>query len=261
MNGSRSPLEEAEAGISDCPLYDTCNSVSECSLSLSQIRPGAERRGHRNPRVLLVTEAPDEGSSGGTAYQGGVSARIENFFCKDEYGIGLVASSFDGFSEFLRNFRFYATSAVKCCISGGGGSDVGRIVIENCTNEYLSSQIEAMPQLELIIPMGSVATAALLRRNPSELRLTSILGSPPQGIQSDHDRWGTDIVVLPHPSGVSPLSNPPIVDGEGGRRQWSRVRSFRSALRAVRDRLDSMGYDVLDDDPACWGTPDGLFRF
>jgi len=261
MSGGRDALENAESGFQDCPELERCNAVSDCTLNLSQIPPGASRRGSRDPKILLVTEAPDEASSEGTAYQGSTSTRMQNFFCREDYGIGLDKDDSDSFSEFLQENRIYATSAVKCCIAKGSASDVGSYVIDTCSEKYLENQIEAMPNLELIIPMGVVATAAVLRTNPDDLQLTSILGRQNHGVFQNYDDWGADVVVLPHPSGMSPLSNPPVVDGEGSKSRWRNVESFRRALGEIRDRLGSMGYDVLDGNPTCWDSPDGLSRF
>lgn len=261
MSGRKDALEKAESGFQDCSKLKSCNADSDCTLELSQIPPGASRRGSRNPRILLVTEAPDEDSSEGTAYQGSTSTRMQNFFCREDYGIGLDQGNFDSFSEFLRENRIYATSAVKCCIVEGGGNEVGYDVIETCSKMYLENQIEAMPNLELIIPMGTVATAAILRTSPDEFQLTSILGRRNQGVFQNYDNWGADVIALPHPSGMSPLSNPPVVDGEGSRSRWRDVESFRRALEEIRNRLDTMGYDVLDGNPTCWDSPDGLSRF
>lgn len=262
MTGGNSDLKKAESGIHNCPKYGNCSGASDCKLTRSKISPGAKRRGHRNPKVLLLTEAPDEDSSQGTAYQGSISGRIENIFCNEEYGIGLDRDTTQSFQEFLREYRFYATSAVKCCISEGSGSDVGSFVINNCTKQFLREQIEAMGDLELIVPMGKVATAAILRQNPKDLSLISIMGRSRPGFQLNNTHWGgADIVVLPHPSGASPLSNPPIVKESGNRQRWQQVTAFRGALESLRERLDSNGYDVLDGNPNCWDSPEGLSGF
>lgn len=261
MSGGGGALENAESGIQDCPEFGACNAATDCTLSLSQIPPRASRRGSRNPRILLVTEAPDEESSGGTAYQGSTSTRMKNFFCREDYGIGLDDGNFDSFTEFLQENQIYATSAVKCCIAEGGGSDISEHVIETCTEMYLEKQIQAMSELELIIPMGVIATSAILGKSPDRFQLTSILGRRNQGVFQNYDKWGADVVVLPHPSGMNPLSNPPVVDGEGSRSRWRDVESFRRALEEIRNRLNSMGYDVLDGNPTCWDSPDGLSRF
>jgi len=252
-------LLRAEYGISSCSLHSQCNDCSSCSLELSSVRPGDPRRGSRDPKIMLVTEAPDRGSSSGTAYQGGISSRIIDMFTNEEYGIGLDTNSTDSFESFLSENRIYATSAIKCYIDGST-QDLGHQVIHNCKREFLSRQINAMNNLELIIPMGKVACASILSGGLSSMKLTSILGKPGRGILTE-DQQNYSIVAFPHPSGASPLSNPPVLKDSDGRTWTGRKLQFRTALTAVREEMESIGYDVLAEDPDCWDSPGGLSSF
>lgn len=250
-------LIRAEYGIRDCDRLSECDGCSSCSVKLSSIGPGAKRRGSRDPRILLVTEAPDEDSSSGTAYQGGISNRIISMFTESKYGIGLSKTQNASFQDFLVNKRIYATSAVKCYVDGST-QEVGHAVLTNCKEEYLSKQIDAMPNLELIIPMGKVATASLLERNASSIQITGLLGSAGRGIVTDRN---PSRIIFPHPSGASPLSNPPVIQDSDSKSQVQNKTAFQGALSSVRGQLDDMGYDVVDDDPDSWDSPGGLSSF
>lgn len=250
-------LVRAEYGIRDCKRLSACNGRSSCSVKLSSIGPGAKRRGSRDPRILLVTEAPDEDSSSGTAYQGGISGRIISIFTEDEYGIGLSKPQKASFQDFLVNKRIYATSAVKCYVDGST-QELGHGVLTNCKDEYLSEQIDAMPNLELIIPMGKVAAASLLERSASSFQITELVGSAGRGIVTEEN---PSRIIFPHPSGASPLSNAPIIRDDDSKSLIQNKNAFQNALRAVREQLDNMGYDVLDDDPDSWDSPGGLSSF
>lgn len=245
--------------MDSCSKYDECSSVCSCTVKLSSIRPGDPRRGSREPKIFLVTEAPDQSSSEGTAYEGTISNRIRSIFTEEKYGIGLPSCD-SSFENFLKNHMIYATSAIKCYI-GGSGSDIGSVAIENCKNEYLSPQIAAVESLELVIPMGKVATASVLDWPNMDFQLTDYLGKYNRGIQTEKHGQSPPIVVLPHPSGASPLSNPPLIHASDSRRQIKRKKQFRKALIFIRDRLDEIGYDVLEERPECWDSPDGLFSF
>jgi len=252
-------LIRAEYGISSCSLHSECDGCSSCSLELSSVSPGDPRRGSRDPKVMLVTEAPDRSSSSGTAYQGGISGRIISMFTEDKYGIGLGTDSTESFESFLEENRIYATSAIKCYIDGPT-QDLGHAVINNCKGEFLTPQIDAMTNLELIIPMGKVACASILSRRLSSLKLTSILGKPGRGVLTEGQR-PIPVVAFPHPSGASPLSNPPVLNDADGRETTNRKLQFRTALSAVREEMASIGYDVLGEEPDCWDSPGGLSSF
>ncbi|WP_435147656.1 uracil-DNA glycosylase family protein [Halobaculum sp. P14] len=251
-------LARAEYGISACQEYPTCNATTKCEITLSSIQPGDERRGSRDAKVILVTEAPDQASSEGTAYKGGISGRIRSMFTEQKYGVGLSDSS-GGFSEFLDSHQIYATSAIKCHVNGSI-SELGNSVIRNCRSKYLEKQIEAMDDLELIVPMGKLAAASILKRNYSSFNLTSLVGRQ-RGMVDDPQDWDAPIVVLPHPSGASTLSNPPVFSENDSRQVAKQKDGFRRALVEIRKRLDSVGYDVLDDNPDSWEASGGLSSF
>lgn len=251
-------LIRAEYGISDCERYNECNTSSGYGLQLSSIDPGDSRRGSRDPRILLVTEAPDKSSMEGTAYQGGISNRIRSIFTDPKYGIGLDEHG-DSFETFLQKYRIYATSAIKCFI--GEESNLSEISITNCKDKFLDKQISAMNNLELIIPMGKIATASVLGRTTSSLTLTEELGRRGRGILTEKHGRDPPIVVFPHPSGANPLSNPPIVSDEETKVSIEKKVKFRNALKEVNRILDDAGYDVLDGEPDCWDFDGGLSSF
>ncbi|MHB9288110.1 uracil-DNA glycosylase family protein [Halobacteriales archaeon Cl-PHB] len=259
-NNPNPQLEEAESGISCCNNFPKCSGASDCQLSLSSIEPGDERRGSRDPQIAIVTEAPDETSSEGSAYSGGISDRIVSLFCEEEYGIGLSGSSGDSFSQFLREKRIYATSAIKCYVTGDV-TEVGDYVTTQCYQRYLEDQIQALPNLELIIPMGNVASAAFTSNAPSSVGITSLVGMDDRGIITDHDDYDVPIVLLPHPSGNNPYANPPIIDPDGNPRYWSYRERFQKALIFIRDTLDGLGYGVSRNSPSSWDSDGGLSDF
>lgn len=262
MKNNRNPeLAAAEKGISDCDNFDECNQASNCLLELSSIQPNDDRRGHRDPRVLLVTEAPDKESSQGSAYEGSISGRIQSIFRREDYGIGLSDNS-DSFVEFLQSNRFYATSAVKCYIGESTITSISRKVISNCHEMYLRNQIHSMANLELVIPMGKVAAESLLSANLSDRKLTTVIGTQNVGIiHESRSEFDAAIIAFPHPSGVSPLSNPPIIKRSEPRHLQRGKEKFQSALREVRQVLDELGYDVLNQDPDSWEGPEGLSKW
>lgn len=260
MTNGESDLLRAESGIQNCSNFIECNSCSRHKLTLSNISPGAERRGSRDPRVIIVTAAPDAESGQGTPYQGSTSGRMENFFTQDAYGVGLDNNT-SNFSEFLQEMEFYATSAIKCCIHGTSSTDVSSTVISSCRQEYLNEQISAMPDLELILPMGTIAGCSILRKDPGELSLVSSMGRQNAGIIQEHQEYGKKIILMPHPSGASTYSNPPTMTDGGNREQWNWASSFRNALVELRETLDRMGYSVRDRDPDSWESPGGLSEY
>lgn len=252
-------LIRAEYGVTDCSRYQECKECSSCSIELSSITPGAERRGSRSANILLVTEAPDQASSLGTPYKGGISNRIISIFTEKKYGIGLKNIG-DSFSDFLYGHDIYATSAIKCVVDNSG-KGISNKVIDNCREEFLTSQINAFDDLKIIIPMGKVATASILNRTLSSITLTEVLGKRGQGILTqDHGR-DPPVIVFPHPSGASPLSNPPIRTANDSKSVASRKMYFRQALTSTRKILERVGYDVLDDDPDCWDSTGGFSSF
>lgn len=258
---ANSELFEAERGVNTCSNYDECSGVSSCSLKLSSIEAGDRRRGSRDPKVLLVTEAPDEVSSQGSAYQGSTSDRIISFFCDERYGISIGTDRPESFENFLMDHRFYATSSIKCCISDGDISNLHNHVVSSCRQKFLDNQIQSMDDLELIIPMGKIATASVLHRSPSSISLTKILGKRGQGILKENDDYGVPVVVFPHPSGASPLSNPPIVKSEDGKQTLEKKAKFQNALEFVREVLGDSGYDVLPESPEGWDHSTGLSKY
>lgn len=260
MSPTNSALLEAESGISSCENYDACNGGASCDLALSSVEPGDIRRGSRKPRVLIITEAPDKVSSEEAAYSGGLSKRLISIFCDEKYGIGLGRTEDVDFPEFLSDHRFYATSAIKCHISGGGG-EVGNYVIPQCRNRYLDEQIEALNELELIIPMGNVAAASLTRQSISSVSVTSLIGHQGQGIFPNHGRYNLPVVLLPHPSGNNPYANPPIIDASGNADSWAYKIRFRHALTFIREVLRDLDYDVFRNSPSSWERPPGLSEF
>ena len=257
---ANSDLLKAESGISTCNNFSKCSGSSECSLSLSSVEPGDERRGSRDPRVLIVTEAPDRESSEGSAYSGGISNRLVSMFCDEKYGIGLSQRDEDSFPEFLTRNRFYATSAIKCHFEGSS-SNVGDYVISQCRNRYLENQIEALEDLELMIPMGNVAAASVTRRSVSSVKITSRIGSHGRGIFPNYSRYDIPVVLLPHPSGNNLYANPPVIDPSGKPEHWAYKVRFRQALVFIRETLQELGYDVFKKSPSSWDSPPGLSGF
>jgi len=184
---------------------------------------------------------------------------MKAIFCDDEYGISIDQGCDDPFPTFLERNRIYATSAIKCFVDGDISSSE-RYVIQSCRERFLDSQISAMPNLELIIPMGTVAACSLLRRSPSSISITSIIGQMDRGIRPEGTN-DTTVVVFPHPSGINPYANPPIIDEDDGPTWGSYKHQFQGALRYTRDLLRDLGYDVMDEDPDSWEPPEGLFKF
>lgn len=253
-------LFEAEKGISSCNNYSNCNGQSRHDLSLSSVPPGDDRRGSRDPRILIVTEAPDSSSSEGSAYSGGLSDRLISLLSGENYGIGLNRQESDSFSDFLKRHRIYATSAVKCHFEGGG-SNVGDYVVRNCRDIFLQRQIDALQDLELILPMGNVAAASILRKSLSMVKITSLIGTQGDGIHQEHSRYNVPVVLLPHPSGNSMWANAPLIDSNGDPQYWSYKIRFRRALVFIREVLKNMGYEVFKNSPKSWDRPPGLSGF
>ncbi|WP_135855174.1 uracil-DNA glycosylase family protein [Halorussus salinus] len=261
-NRSNSSLFEAETGISNCDNFAECCSSTSLELERSDIQPGDERRGSRNPSVLLLTEAPDQKSSEGTAYSGPTSRRMISYFYDEEYGIGIKGEPPDSFSAFLNENDFYATSAIKCFV-GGSVSKVGGHVVRSCKRKFLSNQVGAMKNLDLVITMGRVATASMLdsTSDPLDIQLSQILGRRGSGILTKEHGRDVPLVAFPHPSGQNPMANPPLINSDDNRKQRNKKIHFRDALIFVRDKLERMGYDVLQDSPDCWDSPGGLSEF
>jgi uracil-DNA glycosylase len=241
-------------------IISRCSDNSACNLSLSSVEPGDERRGSRDPLVLIVTEAPDKESSEGSAYSGGLSNRIISMFCDEKYGIGLEHTEEDAFPEFLVNYRFYATSAIKCHLEGGT-SEVANYVISQCRDRFLEKQIKALENLELIITMGNVAAASITRQSLTSISITSRIGNQGRGLFPDHSRYELPVVLLPHLSGNNPYSNPPVINSSGNPSYWGYKMRFRRALVFIRDILREMDYEVLTTSPSCWDRPPGLSEF
>jgi hypothetical protein len=259
-NSPNRELTEAESGISSCDNFPQCSGASDCELSLSSIQPGDERRGSRDPQIALVTEAPDEASSKGSAYSGGISDRILSIFCDENYGIGLSSPSDSSFPEFLTENQIYATSAIKCYV-GGDVTGVGSYVTDECYKRYLEKQLQALPNLELIIPMGNVAAAAFTSHSPSSVEITSLVGVDGRGIIRDHDDYQAPVVLLPHPSGNNPYANPPVINPDVSPRYLRFREKFQNALTFIRDTLNTLGYGVSRNSPSSWDSTGGLSDF
>lgn len=259
--GPNKELEKAESGIGSCPNFDKCKASTPCSLALSSIQPQDERRGSRDPVLLLVTEAPDEESSKGSAYSGSTSRRVMSIFHEEKYGIQLQESQPDTFEEFLIKNRIYTTSAVKCFAKECNIANVGNYVIDSCKEAYLTNQIESMENLKLIIPMGDVATSSILKRDTSQFKLSEIIGKMNTGIFTK-EMWGNPkVVVFPHPSGLNRLSNPPILNAKNKPSIRKYKLNFRKALTHVREEMAQLGYNVPEESPDIWETPTGLSDF
>jgi len=180
-------------------------------------------------------------------------------FTEREYGIGLEDDA-DSFSDFLCTHQIYATSAIKCYISGSS-SDLNNHIINNCKDEFLSNQIAAMDNLKLILPMGKVAAASILQSGISSIKITDIIGRNGQGILTEDHGKSPPIVVFPHPSGANPRSNPPIISDSDSRGTINDKLMFRDSITVVNKVLDKAGYDVLEEAPDCWDSTDGLSSF
>lgn len=253
-------LSEAESGIATCPNYSKCSAVANCTLELSQIEPEDERRGSRDPRVLLVTEAPDSESSQGSAYQGPTSQRIMSLFRDERYGISLADSASSNFPLFLKENDIYVTSAVKCEVEMGQAQGIDYYVITSCRERYLQPQIDAMGELDLMLAFGSIATSSLLGRGNID-DFTSMIGRMGTGILNSEQGYDPPLVLLPHPSGNNPYFNPPIINPETPQSLWGYRIRFRKALSFVRDVLREIEYEVREGPPNSWVTPDGLDQF
>lgn len=250
----------AENGIRNCENYSNCKRGVESTLNLSDIPPGAERRGSRDPQVLIITEAPDENSSEGTPYSGSLSTRIVNLFCDDRYGISLPEPEDNSFLKFLHYNRFYATSAVKCQVKNGG-SALSDYVISKCHERFLRHQIEAMPNLELIVPMGRIAASSITQHSVSSIQITTLIGRYNEGIFPNHREYNVPIAILPHPSGINPFANPPIIKPSDDRHGQEYKIHYREALSFIRQTLGNLGYDVLEKSPSLWDSPPGLSEY
>lgn len=256
--GPNDELLSAESGIDSCPNLERCSGSTPCTLELSSIQPKDARRGSRDPLILLVTEAPDKESSEGSAYSGSISTRVISIFKDEKYGIQLNCHENDSFEEFLIDNRIYSTSAIKCYVSDCNSTQIGNYVVDSCHERYLSQQIKSMDSLELIIPMGRVATESILEIGSSDNQISNIIGMRNRGILTK-PKWGNpEVVVFPHPSGLNRLSNPPILDD--GDELWIRKYKlrFRDALSYVRQFMDQHGYDVADSRPDIWDQPSGF---
>jgi len=255
--GDDAALTQAETGVSECSEFEDCNAVCNIELTLSQIPSGAPRRGSRDAKVLLVTEAPDPSSGEGQAFSGMVARRILRYFTDPAYGIDLDEPSTDDprFTAFLQHHRFYATSAIKCVVEGGGGGGgqgVDHEATRRCRSQFLLNQISAHPNAKILVPMGKVAASSVLHSLPSSFQLSSILGKQNAGVFREDPHFGRKTVVLPHPSGSSPLSNPPTPRSSDSRRTAEHKRSFRKALLALREFLAEEGYTVGEAPGSRW---------
>lgn len=258
QQGRNRQLKKAEEGVDSCSNIDSCDGSTPCSLELSDIQPRDERRGSRDPVILLVTEAPDKESSQGSAYAGSTSSRVISLFYNEEYGIQIGGDYPDSFEEFLIKNRIYSTSAIKCSISACQTQNVGTYVVDSCRKKFLTNQIESMNNLEIIIPMGKIAAASILEKRIANIGLKNLIGITNRGIFTKKTWGGPEVVVFPHPSGLNRLSNPPLLkDGESASVQRYKIQ-FRDALSHVRRILKDQGYDVPDQRPDMWDRPSGL---
>ncbi len=179
------------------------------------------------------------------AYSGPSAKRIMNFLLSDRYGVCLnyPMRSREYFEQFLHENHIYVTSAVKCTVRGNPQS-LNYGVIARCRQKFLDRQIATFDSLRIIVPMGKVAAAAVLRRLPDTFQLKDVLGAWSRGIFHEDPYYGKKLVVLPHPSGASRAANPPIFS-HGERAEVIRQKArFRRALSVLRDFLFDSGYNL-----------------
>ncbi len=244
-------LIDSESDIPACPRFTLCNASKAFDLRLSAIKGGDPRRGSPDPKILLVTEAPDPKSGSGEAYSGPSAKRIMNYFLEDKFGVCLDYSrrSSPYFVQFLRQRGIYVTSAVKCTMVRGNAQDLNYDVIRRCREEYLDGQIDALDHLEVIVPLGVIAASSVLHLAPRTLRLGRILGISGRGILEADGFYGKKLVVLPHPSGNNYWANPPLPQQDDSAKVSRHKSQFRAALIALRAFLISAGYRLRELPP------------
>jgi len=238
-------LLQLEKEIPTCPLFTDCESNAGQSIQLSAIAAADPRRGTHDARILIVTEAPDTKSAKGVAYRGGTGTRIMRMFLRPQYRIGLDYPDYgtEGLPAFLEKMRIYQTSAVKCVL-GVGTANLGERVITNCRQKFLDEQVARLHDLELILPMGRLATASVLHRPLGSVDFDEVIGRRGRGLLQADPYYGLMIVALPHPSGINRSFNPPVFRPGDGPNEIRRKQAFVRALLTIRTKLGSMGYTL-----------------
>src|SRR5207245_7291353 len=151
----------------------------------------------------------------------------------------------EGLPAFLRDMKIYQTSAVKCLL-GRGTASPGERVIANCRRKFLDEQISRLPAVELLLPMGRLAVASVLHRPFDSVNLEEVIGRQGKGILRPDRNYGMTVVALPHPSGLNRSFNPPVFIPGDHPRDVRRKQAFVRALKAVRAKLEAMGYGLND---------------
>ncbi len=259
---SKSPLptlSEIESEISSCVLFDKCSLLAENSLALSRILPGDSRRGSSDPRILIVTAMPDKTSAESVAYAGNTILNIRKMFLSSSYRVGMDSNlgSKDSVVDFLRSNRIYCTSAVKCY--SGETNFPYQGVVDNCRNTYLDRQILSFHSLELILPMGIIATSAILHIPLRMISMGKFIGKNGKGVLYDDKHYHKTVIVLPHPSGQNKNFNPPKLSSNLRLSEFLRRINFINALNQLREVLERMGYPMKSLPPLEY--PKGIFDY
>lgn len=239
------PLLDIEAEIPGCPNHGSCCAASATGVILSRVQAGDPGRGHRQPKVIILTAQPDTVSAGGSAYAGQTGTETLSFLCNPEWLIRLDSPeelARLGTVSFMQKHRIYRTSVVKCATQGDVEATYG--VVRNCRQRFLNRQIANMTEAQLIITMGRLAIASILQVAPDNFRFARLIGSI-RGIIPRHRDYNKAVVALPHPSGANRvLFRPPRIgaDGKPGSRADQRMLD---AVTAIRRNLEVMGYRPL----------------
>ena len=204
-------------------------------------------RGVHDARILVVTQSPDRRSAARGAYRGGTGTRIMKIFLRPEYRIAADYPDYGraGVPSFLSSMRIYQTSAVKCIV-GGIPDALGERVIHNCRRRFLDAQVAELDDLELILPMGRLAIAAVLLRPQGSIDLRRTIGRRGVGIIETDSHYRKTVICLPHPSGTNRAFNPPASRPEDSVGVVRQKHLLAAALDAIRRRLKSMGYPLRD---------------
>lgn len=229
---SSDALFKIEEGLTHCSRFEFCRAQSQGRLQLSHVMPGNRARGYRDPAIVIVTTAPDSKSARGVPYAGPSGQRMMAMF--REVRFGLTDRELPGDipdDQILGMYRTYRTSAVKCRVTAGQAPC--ERVISECHANVLEPQLDCMPNLSIVVPMGVLATQSV----------TGMAGTHAADSVGHSYRlrplWSNRslrVIPLPHPSPANPGFSPDL-DGDIDSAVLAQRQRFVRGLQLLRTAL------------------------